>query len=222
MSILSIDTATEVLSVGMETSGGFFETSVLAGFRHSEYLLPTVESLAKLTRSEEKLELVVCMRGPGSFTGLRIGMATAKGLAAGSNCEIVAVPTLDALAWGSEYFPGHVVPVIDARKQRVYAALYLSGAKRTEDLDVAPSELEGLLPADAPVLFTGPGAALLSETADRHPGWTIDPRATASRAYALLLLGKQRLSEAGPDPKDLGPVYLRKSEAQLGISTKEG
>lgn len=222
MSILSIDTATEILSVGMETTGGFFETSISAGFRHSEYLLPAVDALAKLARTEEKLELVVCMRGPGSFTGLRIGMATAKGLAAGAHCDIVAVPTLDAIAWGSDYFPGHVVPLIDARKQRVYAALYLSGEKQSEDLDIAPAELEELLPADSPVLFTGPGAALLSGAAGRHPHWKLDSHPTASRAYALLLLGKQRLSETGPDPKDLGPVYLRKSEAQLGLSTKKG
>jgi len=222
MSLLSIDTATEILSVGIETTEGFFETSISAGFRHSEYLLPAVDALTKLTRTEEQLELVVCMRGPGSFTGLRIGMATAKGLAAGARCDIVAVPTLDTLAWGAEYFPGHVVPVIDARKQRVYAAVYQSGKKQTEDLDVAPAELEGLLPQDSPVLFTGPGAALLSEAAARHSHWKTDPRATASRAYALLLLGKRRLSEVGPDPKDLGPVYLRKSEAQLGMSTKKG
>lgn len=214
MSILAIDTATEVLSVGLATKAGFFETSVIAGLRHSEYLLPSIAHLVGLAAVGRSFELVVCMRGPGSFTGLRIGMASAKGFAAGSQCPLVAVPTLDVLADGLEYFAGTVVPVIDARKKRVYTALYRAGTKVSTDLDIAPSDLVERLPADSPVLFTGPGAPLLEEMLKAHPKWHLDPRRNVSRAASLVRLGKLRFEEHGPDPADLGPTYLRKSQAE--------
>lgn len=222
MNILAIDTATDVLSVGLETEGGFFETCVVAGLRHSEYLLPSVAQLLDLAGVNRTFDLVICMRGPGSFTGLRIGMASAKGLAAASGCPLVAVPTLDVLADGFEFFPGIVVPVIDARKRRVYSALYRRGQKTSDDLDIAPGDLAEKLPADAPVLVTGPGSPLMAERVAAHPQWGLDPRRTTSRASSLLHLGRLRFEQHGPDPVDLGPVYLRKSEAEVGRANQRG
>lgn len=216
MNILALDTSTEVLSVGLRTDSGYFETSIAAGLKHSAYLLPAVDHLAKIAECGEGFDLVVCMRGPGSFTGLRIGMATAKGIAAGSSCPVVAVPTLDVLADGYEYFDGTVVPVIDARKQRVYAALFRKGKRLSDDLDIAPHDLAARASDGAPVLLTGPGAPLLSEVVGSKTDFRFDPRASSSRAASLLRLGERLFETEGALPADGGPVYLRESEAQLG------
>lgn len=216
MNILALDTATEILSVGLETDSGYFETSIRAGLRHSEYLLPAVDHLVAIAACERRFDLVVCMRGPGSFTGLRIGMASAKGIAAGSACPVVAVPTLEVLADGYEYFDGTVVPVIDARKQRVYAALFRDGKRRSEDLDITPYDLVRRTSGDARVLLTGPGAAIVAEAVESDERFRIDPKALSSRAASLLRLGKRLLDTDGAFPPDGGPVYLRESEAQLG------
>lgn len=216
MNILALDTSTEILSVGLRTDSGYFETSISAGLRHSEYLLPAVDHLVTIASSEKRVDLVVCMRGPGSFTGLRIGMASAKGLAAGSGCPLVAVPTLDVLADGYEFFDGTVVPVIDARKQRVYAALFRGGKRASEDLDIAPRDLLDRPSGDAPVLLTGPGASLLAEIVPSGLRFRFDPKASSSRAASLLKLGEKLFNNEGALPPDGGPVYLRESEARLG------
>lgn len=216
MNIVAVDSATDLLSVGLRCSGGYFETLIAAGLRHSEYLLPAIDGLVGLAGTERRFDLVVCMRGPGSFTGLRIGMATAKGLAEGSRCPVVAVPTIDVLANGLEYFPGIVVPVIDARKRRVYAAMFESGRRISDDLDLTPAALVARLPTGSSVLFTGPGAHLLAFAIESHGDWRIDPRAASSHASSLLSLGERRYREQGGDPIDLGPVYLRDSEAEIG------
>lgn len=216
MSTVAIDTATEVLSVGIETDSGYYETSIASGLRHSEYLMPTVDALVRMASAPRTFDLVACMRGPGSFTGLRIGMATAKGLAAASGCPLVAVPTLDVLADGFDYFPGIVVPVIDARKRRVYAAVYESGRKLSDDLDIEPGRLVDRLPKAGRILFTGPGAVLMRPFLTDDLEWRIDPLMASSRAASLLRLGKRHLSEHGAEPEDAGPLYLRESEAKLG------
>lgn len=220
MNTIAIDTATEILSVGFEMDADYFESSIVAGLRHSVYLMPAVDALLRMAAAPRTFDLVTCMRGPGSFTGLRIGMATAKGLAAASGCPLSAVPTLDVLADGLEYFPGVVVPVIDARKRRVYTATYESGEKTSEDLDIEPESLVVLLRSKERVLFTGPGAQLVLPYLSDHSQWQIDPKGKAGRAASLLRLGKQRLIERGPEPDDAGPLYLRESEAKLGKASK--
>lgn len=216
MNVVAFDTSTEILSVGLRTDSGYFETTIAAGLRHSEYLLPALDHLVSISECGRHFDLVACMRGPGSFTGLRIGMATAKGIAEGSGCPLVAVSTLDALSDGYEFFDGTVVPVIDARKQRVYAALYRGGKRLSDDLDVAPRDLLERLNGIEPVLLTGPGAPLLAALASSDSRFHLDPRASSSRASALLRLGEKQFREAGPLPPDGGPVYLRESEARLG------
>lgn len=218
MNILALDTATEILSVGLRTDSGYFETSIAAGLRHSEYLLPAVDELVRIASCGAEFGLVVCMRGPGSFTGLRIGMATAKGIASGSSCPLAAVSTLDVLADGYEFFDGLVVPVIDARKQRVYTAFYRNGSRLSEDLDVSPRDLLDRIGDDAQILFTGPGVPIVAAIAGTSAGgrYHFDSRAAASRAASLLRLGEQQFGDRGPEPPDAGPVYLRESEAQLG------
>ncbi len=83
MNILAFDTASSLLNIALSTDRGFFEINHSIGLTHSEHLLPSVDYLLKTAGSTaSELDLIICTRGPGSFTGLRIGMATAKGMAA--------------------------------------------------------------------------------------------------------------------------------------------
>ena len=160
MTILAFDTSGSVLSLSLLVTAGVDAASLPAtppgteavpgalhvvrdtGLRHAEHLVATVRDLlAAAGLSIEDVDLVACADGPGSFTGLRIGMATAKGFAAARAIPFVAVPTLDIWAELFRYWPGVVVPVLDARKRRFYAALYAGGEKLTGDLDEAPESI---------------------------------------------------------------------------------
>ena len=88
-----------------------------------------------------ELDLIVCSKGPGSFTGLRIGMSTAKGLSMGSGVPLVTIGTMEMMAYGLDFFDGIVVPVIDARKKRYYTAFFNNKQRITENFDLTPFEI---------------------------------------------------------------------------------
>ncbi|MDR2134264.1 MAG: tRNA (adenosine(37)-N6)-threonylcarbamoyltransferase complex dimerization subunit type 1 TsaB, partial [Treponema sp.] len=142
MNLLAIDTATSVFSAALETDQGvwYFETS--SGMRHSELLTDTVDMLVKKSGLvPADLEGVLCMRGPGSFTGLRIGFAAAKGLALSLNIPFLPLSTLDCMAHAFSGWPGLVVPVIDAKKRAFVYALYSGGRRLCPDADAAAPEI---------------------------------------------------------------------------------
>ncbi len=126
--VLGIDSAT--LVAGMAVVEG--ERVIVEGFlqtrkTHSERLLPLIDFwLREAELSLSDLDGVAVTLGPGSFTGLRIGLATAKGLALGAGKPLVGIPTLDALALNLTGVPGFICPILDARKSEVYTAVYVS------------------------------------------------------------------------------------------------
>ena len=247
MNVLAIDTATEILAVALETDSPPRRVAIVrdAGLRHAAALMPAVRLLlADLDIALAAVDLVVCAAGPGSFTGLRIGMATAKGLveacapkralgvrpgapAAGA---LVSVPTLDALAWSPCALAQTVVPVIDARKGRYYAAVFRDGVRATVDLDLEASAVARRaldLAASGPIVVCGPGAERFLETVIASPEI---PAAETARFRAdrlsrqgcvagLLALGRAAFRERGPDPADSGPNYVRGSDAELARTT---
>ena len=121
MNILAIDAATSILSLTLMRDKEYFEYNADRGFRHSELIMPAVDYLFEQAEMKPgDLDLVCTALGPGSFTGLRVGMATAKGICAGTDTPFVAVPTLDVLARPFTLFDGLTVPLIDARKKRFF------------------------------------------------------------------------------------------------------
>jgi tRNA threonylcarbamoyladenosine biosynthesis protein TsaB len=215
MNILAVDSSTDVLSVAVAAGDGFAEAALDLGLRHAERIMGLVDFClrgAGLERGD--LGLVACAKGPGSFTGLRIGMAASKGIAAGLGLPWVAVPTLDALAWGYEAFHGAVVPLIDGKKGRVFSAAYLRGERATGWLDIPLAELAALLDTYPDVLFTGPDAELARELASQRSGFAIDRRARTPAARGLAALAAEILERDGPTPVGEGPLYLRPSEAE--------
>ncbi len=132
MTILAIDTSTDYLSLAIMRDG-----KIAARFhrrshmRHSSLLMPMIDKLLK--KAKVKLKAIDCFCisiGPGSFTGLRIGVVTVKGLSYALNKPIVTVPTLDVIAENVKSFKGIICPVLDARKNKVYACLYQSDGKK--------------------------------------------------------------------------------------------
>ena len=128
MNCLALDTSAEALGICLKTDRDLLNFSQIRGYRHAATLVPWISRFCREAEfSPDKLDVVVVAMGPGSFTGLRIGMATAKGLAAGADCPLVGVPSLDVYGWGLRNAPGLVLPVVDAKKNRLYAAFYKEG-----------------------------------------------------------------------------------------------
>lgn len=221
MIVLAADTSTSYNSVALCDGGCVLaETAVKAGRRHSERLLATVDwILAEAGTALERVELLAISQGPGSFTGLRVGIAAWKGLALANGLPLVGVPTLDAMARSAAFHRGIVCPLLDARMNEVFGAVYecngASCAKRSEDR-VCPIEifLDGL---EDGALFLGDGALLYRDAIESHnPGALLAPDAySAPRASNVAFEGLALLAAGTPcDGAALDAVYLRKSQAE--------
>jgi len=221
MNILAFDTSSGVFGICLVTEQNRYEFSSSRGFKHSETLVEEIDLFLKREDlSVSDLDLIVCPGGPGSFTGLRIGMATAKGLSLGSGVPMVTVPTLDMLAYGLDYFDGIVVPLIDARKKRYYTALFDKGEKISKDLDLTPQDILNKLEAYDNILLTGPDVLGFSKLLDLPSNISIDIFNKKSWAGNLVNPGIKQFQEFGAAPDSAGPLYLRRSEAEIGITRK--
>lgn len=220
MNTLAFDTSTDNLGIALETEKGFYTFSLRQSLKHSEKLLPLTEFLiGSAGIKTSQIDLVVCAKGPGSFTGLRIGMATAKGISTGLSVPLVSVPTLDFLAAGLDFFDGAVVPVIDAKKNRYYTAVYAGGKRKSPYLDLNSGEIVDLLRDFNNIIFTGSdGGKIFSETAAnpdlKRKSVFCDPLAQNSKIAACLEMGKRLFEKGETDSDSSGPVYIRKSDAE--------
>ncbi|HWR11471.1 MAG TPA: tRNA (adenosine(37)-N6)-threonylcarbamoyltransferase complex dimerization subunit type 1 TsaB [Rectinemataceae bacterium] len=213
MNILVFDTSTDLLAVGVKKSGDHMITKVESGFRHSETLLPSIEScLSEASVNLRDIDLIACARGPGSFTGLRIGISTAKGLSLALGLPWVGVPTLDCMAFGWEKPGQSVVPVLDARKNRVYSALYRGGQRMGDYLDVSQATLLAALDGEDEVSFVGPDADLFSDYALERPGFRVEEDDPEKRLLGLATLAEIQFREKGAAGEMEGPLYLREPE----------
>ena len=217
MTALAFDTAAPAMGVCVAAPNATVVCSVAAGLQHGARLAPLIDgALRQAGVTAADLELVVCGIGPGSFTGVRIGIATALGMTAGGGrCGLLGVSALDAAGYRLRFFPGVVAPLIDARKGRLFAALYRSGRRLTGFLDESPERIRERLRAYPAVLLTGPAAPTL------HAAWAgseiaLDPSAEQADAAALLAVGAQRYARQAVRRVLPRPAYLRPSEAELG------
>jgi tRNA threonylcarbamoyladenosine biosynthesis protein TsaB len=243
MNLIAFDTAADACSLGLSVtddgggSGGGerrYYLEIAGGRKHSELVMDAAETLLRLAGlPKTALEGAACMEGPGSFTGLRIGFAAAKGIAAALDVPVIPVPTLDCLAAPFSFWPGIVVPVMDAKKSAFFTSLYRGGKRLTPYLDTGGAEFINAITAaidggaaacEAAVLVTGPAAPLaLPLLAGAFPGAVLDPAWSRGHAAELLKLAAERstLILAGKtggngEYDGMGPLYLRKSDAELG------
>ena len=220
MIALAFDTSTTVLSIALQNGNKFYEATRIIGLTHSEKLLPLIDTLFDEAGLEpNQLDVVICTKGPGSFTGLRIGMATAKGLAAGASCDLISVSTLDVLAFHPFLEYVTVVPVIDAKKNHYYAALYQHSGRITDYLDIGGEELVELISMHTPALITGSAAFHFSDAADGRR-ISLDTRTASGTGFPLLQLGVERWRKGVRDALSEGPLYIRKSDAELMFGKK--
>ncbi len=191
--------------------------------KHSEILLPMIEAcLKKAELKIENIDLVACTSGPGSFMGLRIGMATAKGLALARSTPWVCLPTLDVLAAEFANSESLVVPVIDARKKRFYAALYRKGARESEYLDIEPEKLVARILSDVlilgknqpceHVLFTGQATAIVEALLAQGCNAELGVSNLEARYGCFAALALQQFRRFGSAPEDSIPLYIREPE----------
>ncbi len=215
--ILAFDTSSKLLSVALKTDRGLYETFISRGFRHSENLTLMIKNLAETAEMELKeLDLIVCTSGPGSFTGLRIGISTAKGLSFALSKPMVIIPSMDMMAEGLGFFNGAVLPVLDARKKRFYAAVYENGERKSEYLDASPEEIEAALEGYERVLLTGPDAPEFNSLTGGK--YIVNPAFDRANARFLIQPGIDEYLKNGGASEACGPLYLRKSEAEIGIT----
>ena len=227
MNILAIDTSTEVLGICLITKEHqVLSLSFKIGFKHSTLLVPWIEKLFKQAGIlPSRLDLIVCSKGPGSFTGLRIGLSTAKGLAYGAGCPLVCISSLDAIAFGLKEYQGVVVPVIDARKNRFYSAFYKDGRRITGYFDITKEALLNNCRTYNRVLLTGPGANIIFHSIsipNKNRIIKLDPGCALLHPFFLLKAGREKyvLNKQG-DPDSIGPLYVRKSEAEIQQEKKK-
>ncbi|MDA8123202.1 MAG: tRNA (adenosine(37)-N6)-threonylcarbamoyltransferase complex dimerization subunit type 1 TsaB [Deltaproteobacteria bacterium] len=223
--ILAIETATPHGSVALVSEGKVLsEISLPCGRQASATVLSAVSDLLRETgRGPGDITRVAVSAGPGSFTGLRVGMAAAKGFCFGWGVPIVPVPTLHALAMRFPVEGVSICPVLDARKQELYAALFRREGgewkRLSPDAAISPEALPGTLP-EGRVFFCGDGAIpfgplFRDRLGDRA---TFAPEGEGLPSASTVGLFAARLARQGAaaDIRSLVPAYLRRSEAENG------
>ena len=224
MLILAFETSAKAASVAlMEDDRLLGESYQNTGLTHSQTVLVMAEDLLKqCSKTVSDLTAVAVAEGPGSFTGVRIGMAAAKGLAWGGEKPCVGVSTLESMALSLGIYDGYVCPVMDARRAQVYNALFSCGSgtltRIREDRAIALGELgEELKNLKKTVFLVGDGSVLCYNTlSEQVPALVLPPEHRMhQRAVGVALAARQKLLSGDTgDAVGLVPNYLRLSQAE--------
>lgn len=224
--ILGIETATAVCAAAVAGGGHVFaESSLEEKYIHAERLMSMVDEVLRGSgRSLAALDAIAVSIGPGSFTGLRIGLSVAKGLAYAAQKPLIAVPTLRAIAERAarecgDSAPPAILPLLDARKDEVYCQLFERHGSTVrpveEEHDVRLAVLAGQL-SQREVLITGEAAPRLREFMKAAAGRSrpeavfADPDTARCSAAVVALIGERMLGEGNiADPRDLEPRYIK-------------
>ena len=220
MLILAIDTSTDYLSLAIlreeKIVGRFHRRSHM---RHSSLLVPMIDKLLKKARLKVRdIDCFAISVGPGSFTGLRIGVTTVKGLAYSLKKPIVTVPTLDVIARNVKNFEGIICPVLDARKNKVYACLYKSDGdnikKISKYLLLPVKDLMEKTAQYAKIVFLGDALRLLPDHST-PPGCGMvkdwHPRADVVAKLGAEYFKTKKFTSA----EDLEPMYIYSRECDI-------
>ena len=224
MKILALETSAKAVSAAVSEDGkilcsGFQDT----GLTHSRTLMPIVEGILKNTNlTLQDMDAVAVAVGPGSFTGIRIGVAAAKGLAFGADKPAVGVSTLAAMARNVAFTDGLIVCCMDARRQQIYNALFEAKdgqlTRLTEDRAIALADLAEELRGDSrPITVVGDGGRLTLDylTTAGVPCRLAPPHLLMQNAMSVALEAEALAREDKlVSPQALEPVYLRPAQAE--------
>lgn len=218
--ILSIETATEVCSVALSDESGIVDYRESQGSNeHSALLAPFIDELMKSHSNVfSQLDAVAVSMGPGSYTGLRIGVSTAKGLCYALSKPLIAVSTLQAMAahalmneeFRTSLGPGTLLcPMIDARRMEVYCGLYDHSLQEVKPVDALIIDENSFRDILAPVAFFGNGAAKCAEILIKRAG-SLFPSDIKASAIAVAMLANRKFREGDfVDTAYFEPFYLK-------------
>ncbi|NLA92201.1 MAG: tRNA (adenosine(37)-N6)-threonylcarbamoyltransferase complex dimerization subunit type 1 TsaB [Spirochaetales bacterium] len=228
MKILAIESSGELLHLAVANQETFISQTRGNDRRFSEVLMSEVVALCKQVGLKlQELDLVVTAEGPGSFTSLRVGYASAKGIAMAANCPLVSLSTLQLLAHPVAQLKIPVLAALDARKGRYYCALFDKGVRISDDLDATVAEIVSLIAPLNEVFLTGVDteelyAKVCDEVTQQGVKTIIyrDNLIYRDLGESMLKLGKKLYLEQGGDPPNKGPTYVRKSDAEVSLKDR--
>jgi tRNA threonylcarbamoyladenosine biosynthesis protein TsaB len=226
--ILAVDTATMECSVGVYHNGAaLFEMTQARGRTHSVRLMVMIDQALRGAGHElNQIDCLAVGTGPGSFTGIRIGISTVKGLSQGSGKPVIGVSSLDALAFQAGACKWPVYAMIDARKGQVYSAMYCFQKKRMKRsagvIVTAPDRILGDIHQAA--LFIGSGALayqnLIQQVLDGKAHFP-DTGAHTIKAVSIARVAEKLFKKDGAgDAGSIGPDYIRRSDAEINLTKK--
>ncbi|MCL2171948.1 MAG: tRNA (adenosine(37)-N6)-threonylcarbamoyltransferase complex dimerization subunit type 1 TsaB [Defluviitaleaceae bacterium] len=230
MNILAIDTTgggsgCAVISANENETKIIAEFTIAAGLTHSETIMPMIEATLGIAGlAKNSINLLAVAAGPGSFTGLRIGAACAKGLAMGLCIKIVPVSTLDAMAYNmvmdsksAGFGRDIIVPIMDARRGQVYAAIYEAangGISLLSDYICGEfGEIVEII-GNRNAVFLGDGVDVHKSTIQNYPNFAIAPVGHNLQRSALVGLIAAKNIDAAINPEDFELIYIRKPQAE--------
>jgi len=219
--VLALDSASRHCSVAVcDAEGVRAEASEASGETHARHMMVLIDEVLRCAGlAMGQIDGIAVCRGPGSFTGVRIAMATAKGLAAAAGLPLVGVSSLAALAWPLSDFPGWICPMLDARRHEVYFARYRAahgGLATVVEAQVGSPE-QAAAGIDGPALFVGEGALAYAARLQTAVGrnWRLaEGHRHAIHAVHVAALAREALSAGQDESLRLVPLYLRPSYAK--------
>lgn len=226
MKILALDSTENTAAVALTEDETLIASTVInAGRSHSELLLPAIENIMNASRiSYSDIDVFACSSGPGSFTGVRIGVSTIKGLAFGRNAVCIGVSATEALAYNYVNIDGIICPCMDARRSQLYNAIFRSEngviTRLTEDRSISSSDLALELERyDEPIYVCGGGEHIIRAAAEGNPNLRPTPEILKRQngySVALCALRQLKVCESKSDlnDKSISPSYLRPSQAE--------
>lgn len=227
MLILGIETATERVSVaigGHEGVIGLFE--VTKGRRHAETLVPAIDfTLRQAGIDLEEISVVAVDVGPGLFTGMRVGLASATSIAQALRIPMIGISSLDLLAFTQQHADKIIVPVIDARKSEVFYAMYRpvpGGVQRVVEPQVGSVDdlVADLMARSDDSLLLGDGSRRYRDEIIEGFRCQIGGDDHPSAAPLVQLAHAKALREDWVQPRDIEPIYLREPDAVINWQTR--
>jgi len=226
MNILAIETSGKAASVALLSSGNILaDFTINNNLTHSQILLNLIDNIFTATGfNKNLLDYIACSNGPGSFTGLRIGAAVAKGLAFGLGIKIIPVKTLDVLAYNI-FTQGNnmaVVPIMDARRNQVYTAIYSDNIRQTDYLACDISEIiDETKKMNKPAIFLGDAVAIHKEKILLENNFSAAPLGFNLQKAAAVASVASSLAQYSISPKEFSLFYIRVPQAEREAAERE-
>lgn len=224
MNILVLDCAVTKLSIAVKTEDKFISQTYDIGMRQSEILVPTIdEILSKAGITAADLNYSALTIGPGSFTGLRLGISALKAIELAYNVPVYGISSLTIYSYAYKDLGLPILACIDANKDKFYACLSDQNSLILEEGDYEVEEIISKLNGLSKVLVAGSDAQKLADIIKENKNdiEVLTTRASAMTTEALVAITEDKISKGEATLKDFdGPVYLRASEAELALKSK--